>query len=51
MAKFYARLINRSIFKNQVVFRARFDKQDEDDQILDKIELYNHLKINENLTE
>ena len=51
MAKFYARMINRNKFKKQVVFQARFGKQDQDDQVLDKIELYNQLNINENLTE
>ena len=33
------------------MFSTRFDKQDEDDQVLDEIELYINLSINRNLTE
>ena len=46
----YARLINQYKFKYQTVFSARFDKQDEDNQVLDKTEVYNNLKINHILT-
>ena len=31
----YARLINQYKFKNQTVFSAKFDKNDENDQLLD----------------
>ena len=47
----YARLINQYKFRYQTVFSARFDKQDEDIQILDEIELFNNLNINHNLTQ
>ena len=47
----YARLKNRYKFKYQTVFSARFDKQDEDNQVLDETELYINLNINQNLTE
>ena len=47
----YARLINEYKFKYQTVFSARFDKQDEDNQVLDEIELFNNLNINHNLTQ
>ena len=39
IALIYARLINRHKFKCQTGFSASFDKQDEDGQILDQIEL------------
>ena len=35
----------------QTVFSARFDKQDEDNQVLDETELLINLNINHNLTE
>ena len=47
----YARLINQYKFKYQTVFSARFDKQDENDQLLDETELFINLNINHNLTE
>ena len=47
----YARLINQYIFKNQTVFSARFDKQNEDSQVLDETELFINLNINHNLTQ
>ena len=47
----YARLINQYKFKYQTVFSARFDKQVEDNQVLDETELFINLKINHNLTE
>ena len=51
MSVIYARLINQYKFKYQCVFLARFDKQDEDNQLLDETELFINLKINHNLTE
>ena len=51
MAIIYARLSNQYIFRYQTVFSARFDKQDEDGQLLDETELFINLKINQNLTE
>ena len=45
----YARLINQYKFRYQTVFSARFDKQDEDDQLLDETELFINLNINQNL--
>ena len=47
----YARLINQYKFKNQTVVSARFDKQEEDNQVLVETELFINLKINQNLTE
>ena len=47
----YARLMNQTNSKYQTVFSARFDKQDEDNQVLDETELYITLNINHNLTE
>ena len=47
----YARLINQYKFKYQTVFSARFEKQDEDNQVLDETELFINLNINHNLTE
>ena len=51
LAVIYARLINQYKFKYQTVFSARFDKQDEDNQLLDETELFINLNINHNLTE
>ena len=48
---FYARLINQNKFRYQIVFSARFDKQDEDNQVLDETEFFNNLNINQNLAE
>ena len=47
----YARLINQYKFKYQTVFSARFDKQDEDIQVLDGTNLFINLNINHNLTQ
>ena len=47
----YVRLINQYKFKYQTVFSARFDKQDEDNQVLDETEVFNNLNINHNLTQ
>ena len=50
-ATIYAKLISQFKFKYQCTFLARFDKQDEDGELLDEIELFINLKINQNLTE
>ena len=47
----YARILNQCNFKYQTVFSATFDKQDEDNQVLDETELFNNLNINHNLTQ
>ena len=47
----YARLINQYIFKYHTVFSARFDKQNEENQVLDETELFINLNINHNLTQ
>ena len=49
VANKYARLVKQKKFKDQTVFSARLDKQDEDDQVKDKIELYINLKIEKKL--
>ena len=46
----YARLISQYQFRYETVFSARFDKQDENNQVLDETELFNNLNINHNLT-
>ena len=51
LAVIYARLINQYKFKYQVVFSARFDKQVEDDQLLDETELFINLNNNHSLTQ
>ena len=51
MPKIYARIINQYKYKYPVVFSARADKQDEDQQVLDEIELHITLSINKNSTE
>ena len=51
MSIIYARLINQYKFRYQTVFSARFDKQDEDGQILDETEWFINLNINQNLTQ
>ena len=43
--------MNQYKFRYQTVFSARFDKQDEDNQILEETELFINLNINHNLTE
>ena len=47
----YARLMNQYNFKNQTVLPARFDKKDENNQVLDETELLINLNFNHNLTE
>ena len=51
LAVIYARLINQYKFKYQTVFSARFDKQDEDGQLLDEIEFFINLNIKYNITQ
>ena len=51
MATIYARLINQYMFKHQTVWSARFDKQDEDNQVLEETKLLLNVNINHNLTE
>ena len=46
----YARLNIGYIYQYRTVFSARFDKQDENNQVLDEIEIYINLKINQKLT-
>ena len=47
----YAILINQYKFIYQTVFSARFDKQDENSQLLDETELFINLNFNHILTE
>ena len=47
----YARLINQHKFRYQTVFSARFDKKNEDNQVVDETELFINLNINHNLAE
>ena len=47
----HSRLINQYKFRYQTVFSARFDKQDEDNHLLDETELFINLNINHKLTE
>ena len=47
----YARIINQYKFRYQTVFSARFDKQDENNKVLDETELFINLNINHNLTQ
>ena len=51
LSNIYARLINQYEFRYQSVFSARNDKQDEDNQVLDEIELFINININQNLTQ
>ena len=48
---FSARLISQKKLRYQTLFSARFDKQGEDNQVLDEIKLIVILLINHNLTE
>ena len=43
--------LNQYKFNYQTVFSARFDKQDEDNQLLDETESFLNLNNNHNLTE
>ena len=47
----YARLINQFKIRYQTVFSARFDKQDENNQVLNKTVLFINLNINHDLTQ
>ena len=47
----YARLKNQYKFRYQIVFSARFDKQNEDNQVLDETELSINSNIKHNLKE
>ena len=47
----YARLMNQYNFRYQTVFSARFDEQDEDNQVLDGTKYFINLNYNHNLTE
>ena len=47
----YARLINQNKIICKTVFSARFDKQDEHNQVLDETEVFKKLNISHNLTE
>ena len=47
----HARLLNQNKFKYQTVFSARFDKQNEDNQVIDKTEIFDNININHNLTQ
>ena len=47
----YARPINQYKFKYQTVFSIRFDKQNEDHQVVDETEVYINLNINHDLTQ
>ena len=51
MATINARLKKKVKFKYQTVFSARFDKQDEDNQVIDEAELFITLNNNYNLIE
>ena len=51
LAMIYARLINQYKFKYKTLFSARFDKQNEDGQLLDETELFINLNINQKLTQ
>ena len=51
IAAIYATLFNQFKFICQTVFSARFDKQDEDGQILDENELFFNLSISQNSTQ
>ena len=51
LAMIYVRLINQYKFKYQTVFSAIFDKQDEDNQLLEETELFINLNINHKLTQ
>ena len=51
ISSIYARLSNKYKFKNQTVFSARLDKQDEDDRVLDEIDLYINLNIKRKTTQ
>ena len=47
----YARLINQYIIKNQTLYPASFDEEDEDKQLLDETDLFKTLCTNQTLPE
>ena len=51
LSNIYARLMNQYKFRYQTLFSARFDKQDEEGQLLDETELFINLNTNHNLTQ
>ena len=51
LSNIHARITNHYKFRYQTVFSAIFDKQDEDNQVLDETELFNNLNNNHNLTQ
>ena len=51
MSIIFARIINQNKFRCQTIFSSRFDKQDENDQLLDETELFINLNNNHNLTQ
>ena len=51
LSNIYARLMNQYKFKYQKVFSARFDKQNENNQLLNETELFNNININQNSTQ
>ena len=51
LSNFYARLMNQYKFRYQTLFSARFDKQDENKQLLDETEFFIKLNISHNLTQ
>ena len=51
MATIYARSKNLYEFKHQTVFPAKFDKQNENNQMFFETEFFISLDINQNITE
>ena len=51
MANICGGLLKRYIFKNQTTFAERFDKQDEDNQVLNETEMFLNLSIRNTLSE
>ena len=51
MPHIYAKILNQFNFKYQTLLSSTFDKQDEDNRVLEEFELYINLKINRNITE
>ena len=51
MAIVSARIMNQYKFKNHTFFPTRYDKRNEDNQMLDETEFFKYLNINHNLTE
>ena len=51
LSNIYGRLLNQYKFKYQTIFSASFDKQDEDNQLLNETKLIINLKNNHNLLE